>query len=242
MSRLGWRAVEVAARLLEPDERDAVLGDLHESGATNWGGLFEVLGLFMRRHAALWSNWRPWLAIVSVSVPSSLMLMGSSVSISLGYLHLIHGKSADVEQISGDTLVGFLTRVIVLIGLAWAGGFAIGSISRKTLWASCTAICFPCLFCLTRFNIEPLSKFCLLLFLPPIVFGIIQGFRGVRVRFNFAVTFTTVIGILVVLTRLGLDPSNWHLKTWIFNVILSWPLGYLVASAEKPSAKGSTLT
>jgi len=60
MTSGGWPLVEVAARLLEGDERNAVLGDLQEASETAWYGLFGVLGLVFRRHAQLWKSWRPW--------------------------------------------------------------------------------------------------------------------------------------------------------------------------------------
>jgi hypothetical protein len=36
--------LEVAARLLERGEREAVLGDLLETGEGAWGGLLDILG------------------------------------------------------------------------------------------------------------------------------------------------------------------------------------------------------
>src|SRR5256885_12018580 len=37
------------------------------------------------------------------------------------------------------------------------------SLSRRTLWVSLTACCMACSFCLVRFRVESLSRFCLLL-------------------------------------------------------------------------------
>jgi len=56
-----WWVVDIVSRLLEPDEREAVRGDLTESGARGGQALRDVLGLVVRRQAALWSDWRPWL-------------------------------------------------------------------------------------------------------------------------------------------------------------------------------------
>jgi len=57
------RAIELVARALASDERDAVLGDLAECGDPPIQAFFGVLGLVIRRHAALWMHWRPWLAL-----------------------------------------------------------------------------------------------------------------------------------------------------------------------------------
>ena len=46
-----WRLVNIVARILHPDERDAVCGDLVESGATGGQALRDVFGLVIRRQA-----------------------------------------------------------------------------------------------------------------------------------------------------------------------------------------------
>jgi hypothetical protein len=80
MTIMGWPVVEVVARLLESDERNAVLGDLKEARETTWDGMFGVLGLVFRRQAELWKSWRPWLAGFGLALPSSLLLMGASLT------------------------------------------------------------------------------------------------------------------------------------------------------------------
>ena len=49
MTSTYWPLLEVAARLLERDEREAVLGDVQETGEGAWRGLLDVLGLVVRR-------------------------------------------------------------------------------------------------------------------------------------------------------------------------------------------------
>src|ERR1700677_5325752 len=80
------RVFDLVSHLLERDERDAVQGDLLESGENPWQSLLSVLGLVIRREAALWTNWRPWLAAFGIALPSSFLLMGFSLSISRAYL------------------------------------------------------------------------------------------------------------------------------------------------------------
>jgi hypothetical protein len=66
MTRVWWWLADMVSRLLEPDECDAVRGDLAESGATGGEALRDLLGLVVRRQAALWMDWRPWLALVGL--------------------------------------------------------------------------------------------------------------------------------------------------------------------------------
>ena len=61
--RILWGAVDIVSGMLDPTEREAVRGDLIESGETGNQALLGVLGLLCRRQAALWSDWRPWLVL-----------------------------------------------------------------------------------------------------------------------------------------------------------------------------------
>ena len=85
MKSTHWPWVEVAARLLEPVEREAVLGDLLETDEGGWQGLLEVFGLVIRRQLLHWKSWQPWLATFGLALPGSLVLMGTSVSVSSMY-------------------------------------------------------------------------------------------------------------------------------------------------------------
>ena len=82
MTSMHWPLVEVAAQLLERSEREAVLGDLLETGEGTWRSLLDVLGLVIRRQLLLWKSWRPWVAAFGLAFPSCLLLMGASVSVS----------------------------------------------------------------------------------------------------------------------------------------------------------------
>ncbi|MPY90708.1 MAG: PQQ-binding-like beta-propeller repeat protein [Luteitalea sp.] len=65
MRRVSWWSVDMVSRLLEADERDAVRGDLTESGASGERALRDVLGLVMRRQAVVIvhpGNYRPLTA------------------------------------------------------------------------------------------------------------------------------------------------------------------------------------
>ena len=220
----GWPLVEVAARLLEPREREAVLGDLSEASENVWGGLFAVLGLVTRREAALWKDWRPWLAAFGLALPGSLVLMGTSVSISLGYQRV-----AGPGVLGRTSLTALLCQILLLTAWAWTGGFVVGSISRRTLWVSAALSASPCLFCLSRFHIESLSRLSLLLFLLPAFAGVFQGLRRGRVKLESASIVATAITLMMALSWTGKGP-------WILNAALLWPAWYVVATARRERA------
>jgi len=55
--------------MLESGEREAVRGDLAESGETGSQALRHVVGLVIRRQLSIWTDWRPWLTLVGLVVP-----------------------------------------------------------------------------------------------------------------------------------------------------------------------------
>jgi hypothetical protein len=200
--------VEVAAQLLAPYERDAVLGDLEEAGENSWRGLLAVLGLVIRRETALWRNWQPWVAAFALALPFSFVLMGFSLSVGWSYQRFI-GLGVGFWPLAG--------RFFLLVAWSWTGGFVVGSLSRRTLWASLAATCSPCLFCLARFRESSLPSVCLLLFLVPAVWGVTKGLHITRIKLHWAI----ILAIAITITMVPIG------TTWI----LAWPAWYMVATA-----------
>jgi hypothetical protein len=237
MTSMGWPLVEVVARLLESDERDAVLGDLQEASETTWHGLFGVLALVFRRQTELWKSWRPWLAGFGVAFPSSLLLMGASLTVSWSYQRLLCPEllaKASLTPRSGFLLL--LCQALVLTGWSWTGGFVVGTVSRRTLWAS-TVLCYaPCLFCLTRFRVDSLSRFCLLLFLLPAIWGVRQGLRISMIKRSWAIVLALAVTVLTIPAW-----SSGHQHWWTLNWALSLPAWYLAATSWK-SARAAAHT
>jgi hypothetical protein len=225
---IGWRLVAVIAQLLGREEREAVQGDLMESGESGWQALLAVLGLVIRRQAGAWRNWRPWLAAFGLAVPGSFLLMGFSLSVSRAYQQSIGPSITQATGLSvrpGLSLL--LCNVILLIGWAWTGGFVLGSVSRRTVWVSAALSFAPCVFCLERFRVESLSRLCLLLFVPPALWGARRGLRIARIK------LISAVALAVGLTALTI-PTWTSRGAWIPNWALSWPAWYLVATAQKP--------
>jgi hypothetical protein len=225
------RLIGLVSLLLKPEEREVVQGDLAEAGETAWQTFWAVLGLVARREAALWRNWRPWLAAFGLALPASFLLMGFSVSVSQTYQWFI---GPAVLQATGLTVgPGFLLllcNVLLLAAWSWTGGFVVGSISRRTIWVSAAFSFAPCLFCLARFRVESLSRFCLLLFLAPAIWGVYRGLQIAQIRRSSAIVLALAVTVLTI--------PAWSSKgSWIPNWALSWPAWYLVATARRPIGK-----
>ncbi len=229
---IGWPIVEFAAQLLERDEREAVLGDLVELGTGALQGLRDVLGLVVRRELIPWESWRPWLAAFGMALPGSLLLMGFSVSVSESCQHLFGSKVHSGTGLTlGPDFALLLCNVLLLLGWSWTGGFVMGTISRRTVRVSAVLSFLPCVFCLARFRVESMSRFCLLLFLLPAIWGVRRSLQMAHIPLRSALLFAVAITLLTVPAW----SNNWG--AWIANCALSWPVWYLVAIARKRTAQ-----
>ena len=77
-------------------------------------------------------------------MPCSFALMGVSVSVSWNTLHFLRpeiflGPNPAVRF----GLLPFVCQILLLLACAWTGGFIVGSISRRTLWASAMLCASP---------------------------------------------------------------------------------------------------
>jgi hypothetical protein len=223
----GSQLVDLVSRLLQPEEREVVQGDLLEGGESAWQSLLAVVGLVIRREAALWRNWRPWLAAFGLAVPSSFLLMGFSLSVSRAYQQLVVGPILHATGLTiGPGLALFLCNVLLLAAWSWTGGFVVGSVSRRTVWVSAALSFAPCVFCLERFRVESLSRLCLLLFLPVALWGARRGLQVARIKRSSAIALAIAVTALTI-------PTWSSGGAWIPNWALSWPAWFLVATARR---------
>jgi hypothetical protein len=153
---LGWRLVDGLCSLLEADERAAVCGDLAESRVPVSRALREVAGLIVRRHAALWLGWRPWVALATIVLPLGFLLSvasrwfadGTAFNVSL-YVRTgdwayfaIPGWRRDVFAAASVAIVSWLA----LAAWSWTAGFVLGGVSRRAWWSVAGLFAFVVLF------------------------------------------------------------------------------------------------
>jgi hypothetical protein len=138
MAVIYWRAVDFLCRLLEPNERDVVRGDLTESGETGGRALVGVLGLVLRRQTALWKAWQPWSALAGIAVPIGWSLGLTSWVLShysANYI-LAYARQWDNPIIRED-FPGFAANTLfswsIVSCVSWISSFGLGFISRRTI-------------------------------------------------------------------------------------------------------------
>jgi hypothetical protein len=136
---------------LEAAEREVVCGDLQECGVTGARALRELVGLTARRHGQLWTHSQPWLALAGLAVPVGMILSvvsrywAASSAIS-GWLYVNNwtwgylaspGARLDLARTIGSHGASFVALAV----WAWTTGFALGSLSRRTVWMNGALFC-----------------------------------------------------------------------------------------------------
>ena len=150
------RILDWLFQLLEPHEREAVRGDFAELGTPSHEALWQLLGLIVRRQVQAWAHWRPWFAFFGVVIPLGFLLSivsrywSASTSI-YSWLYVNNwtqayigspGARADLAQTVGSVCLWCAALAL----WSWTTGFAVASISRRTIRVHGT------LFCLVLFG------------------------------------------------------------------------------------------
>jgi hypothetical protein len=222
MSATMWPLIELSARLLEAGEREVVLGDLQETRVSTCRGLLEVFGLALRRQASLWGSPQPWLAGFLIALPAGFLLMAASFSISLTWERLVYHKVFEHGMPTGHE--GFAMwgcQVLLVAAWSWSAGHTVGSISPRTLWASCVLAAVPFLF----FFCWPFYRLYFFLFLPPAIGGASLAWRRFRLQLYPALFMALAVTVLMISAWANdaLWVANWALLLPIWHVVLnSW--------------------
>ncbi len=109
-----WRSIENIAALLEDDERQSVLGDIQERGATLRSAI-DVTGLVLLRQLQAWKSWRPWALAAALYIPARI-------------------AAAQTQPIAQMLSSGVLFKPWELLAapvLAWAVGFSLGRLGHR---------------------------------------------------------------------------------------------------------------
>jgi hypothetical protein len=225
----GWAIVEVSSRLLESGEREVVLGDLFEANEGTGRALLDILGLFLRRQAALWKGWQPWLAAVVIAPSMGYLLVTVSLSVSCTFQRLVFHKVFTKWYPTGhEGYFLLLCHVFLLVAWSWAGGYIVGWISRGTVCVSAVAALFPAFW--GHDVIGVLKEPSLFLFTLPAIWGIHCGLKRMPISLWFASALAVAVTVIMIVA--------WNSQAlWIRNWWLIWPGWFLVLVAWNLDAK-----
>jgi hypothetical protein len=196
---------EIATIFLAPTDRDAVLGDLAETGSHGWSAFGSVLGLMLRQQMELWRVWQPWVA-GSVAFAGGLLLLSASFGLSMDSRYPLRGERG---------YCSVLCEGLLVVLWAWTSGFVVGSLSKRTRWVSGILCAIPCFSCVIRFHDPPVSRLCVLLFLLPGLVGTVQGVGRARLSPRVALTLATATTVLMTVW------DGMYMRNWFF-LLLAW--------------------
>jgi hypothetical protein len=217
----GWWVVDLLCGLLDRDERAAVCGDLVEAHTSTGRALIEVGGLVVRRQAALWLGWRPWLALLTIALPLGFLLSLSSrwfadsiaahvwLYIRLGewsYL-TIPGWRRDVIDAVITALAGFAALAL----WSWTAGFVLARLSRRAWWTLGLVLTLAIVLTVSPmtnargFSLTPIVRVALVLL--PLWSGLRSGITGRALGNVRAIAFAVATIAVTVFMSKALEGS-----------------------------------
>ncbi len=156
ISRFLWWLVNSSAQMLESGEREAVRGDLAESGETGSQALRHVVGLVIRRQLSIWTDWRPWLTLVGLVVPLGLLLsvISRRVAATSAVYIWMYANNLDPGLFRyrgfwyqfADTVADIFKMYLSLGCWSWTTGFVLGSASRGIVRINGLLLCLMLAF------------------------------------------------------------------------------------------------
>ncbi len=156
--------------------------------------------------------------------------MGASLSVYVSAGRIARTGGGTPADPAASALLA--VHLLLLVGWSWTGGFLIGSLSRRTLWASLAAVGAPCLFCLERFHIPSVSPVSLLLFLGPAAWGVRRGLRPARIGRGAAIAVALTVTLLMIAASSNGGRAAGTPRGWLLNSFLSLPAWLLLAAAS----------
>jgi len=249
MSRLFRWLVDRLSHMLKPGEREAVLGDLAESGATGSRALRELSGLIARR------EWRLWLALVLLAGQSFALLIFVSAPILNFDIWWKYGVRYEDGLSPARDAVVLACYCFALIFCCWTSGFALASFSRRQIQLKAALFHVVLLFCLAGFMASSrvavhnavflLVAVTALVSLPSIA-GVYRGSGIARLSTRGALLVAAgmlTISVLAIWTstwqRAALESWSggeiqtrfiWQWQALLPFALLNWPAAYLAAS------------
>ncbi len=137
--------IDRLARALHKEEREAVLGDLEESGLCGWQAAVQVGGLVARRQAAPWVTPRPWVGLVGVAGVCGLSLAGLAMSLTRdaglqARTWWRYGVRYQTGLTGTEDAAVVLTLMSALALWAWIAGFVLRRLTGGTAVAIAGAL------------------------------------------------------------------------------------------------------
>lgn len=219
-----WWLAERLSRLLDAGEREAVIGDIVEAGATGGQAMRDVFDLILRR------NWRMWLALAALAGQSYGLVIFLMSPVRDFDIWWKYGVRAEDGLSAGQDLIALTCTCLALICYAWTSGFALAFFCRRRIHvkASLLYLVRLCLlFALTTRRGVPLHSVALLVTLEALLV-LIPSLMGMRQGAGMSSIGLSRIALLTSATATTAALAIWT-STWFANAIEVWSEGQIRA-------------
>ena len=252
MSGALWWLAERLSRFLDTGEREAVIGDIAESGANGRQAVRDVLDLVVRR------NWRMWLALAALAGQALGLVIFVAAPLRDFDIWWKYGVRAEDGLTAGQDLIALTCYCVALICYAWTSSFALAFFCRRKIHARASLLYLFSLcglFVLTARSRLPLHSAALLvtlevlLVLLPSLMGMRQASGAGAIRFSQIALLTSATATTAAL---AIWTSTWFVSaieiwsqgqirteiSWLPRVllpfaVLNWPAVYLATNARR---------
>jgi hypothetical protein len=271
MTRICWRLVDILSRMLDTDDRQAVRGDLAESGQSVAHAIRDVSDLVVHRQIGLWAVWQPWLALVGIACLAGVLLSRIAFRLDVDleqqlmayYTYGVHFGTLLTPQ---QDIAWLLCLAIALLLWSWTCGFVLGSLSGRAIWLTWSVFYLMVLdSAWVRFIMSgniilhdpqplrilmattlPLNPAAFLFTLSALS-GTFMGARRRVLPWRGAYVLASAITIFTILVTWMSgwyetahevwSSGAWHGDSWTTRilpfVVVSWPITYLLATANR---------
>jgi len=163
IEKQGARLLNFLAHALPRDERNVVLGDLQEDGTELFASIRAVIGYAVRLELEPWRQLNPWLVLLIMVAPCSVMLGSLSMSLTDGdaiyvWLFTNNWDTSLLHQPGfwvglRESLPGMVWSNFALVCWSWSCGAVIRMISRRAIKVDGLFLCL--FFIATWFGWRP---------------------------------------------------------------------------------------
>jgi hypothetical protein len=250
MNGVLWWLAERLSRLLQTGEREAVIGDIAELGATGAQAVRDVLDLVVRR------NWRVWLALAALAGQAWRLLIFVAPLRDFD-IWWKYGVRIEDGLSTGQDLIALTCRCAALICYAWTSSFALAFFCRRKIHVKASLLYLVGLCVLSGLTARshmPLHSAALLVTLEALLI-VVPSVSGMRYALSAGGIGFSQVALLALVTAttaaLAIWTSTWSVSaievwsegqirteiSWLTQVllpfaILNWPVAYLAVSYQ----------
>ena len=200
MQSLLWYLAQRASRILaDQSEREALLGDLEERNlAGTFRGLADITYFVASRQLKMWQTWRPWLTLLALFFPLSVLLQSA---LSIAYTLANHPWPDNAFYDSPDLKTALVVGTACTILWAWSAGFALVKFGRHATWSLVPILALATWLPFQLNRTPSFSMLCLTLWFLMVV---LPAWSGARACFRSAQLGGIAKGILAAVLTMNL--------------------------------------